>query len=64
MTMINLYDDVAKKLNERRGSWPEFAQAANVSYSWICKISSKRIPNPGYNTLLKLQTVLENGKAS
>jgi len=57
--MVNLYEEVASKLNAHRGRWPELGRMANVSHSWICKIAKKKIPDPGYRRLSRLMTAME-----
>ncbi len=51
--------EVKQLLNARRGSWQQVAEAADVSYSWLSKFARGKIENPGYATLVRLQTYLK-----
>lgn len=45
---------VREALEARRGQWPELANAAGVSHSWISQFVRGKIPNPGVATLERL----------
>lgn len=48
-------------LQSRKGEWPTLARAADVSYSWLTKFAQGHIPNPGINTMQKVESVLDAG---
>ena len=58
--LIPLPDLVRAQLLERRGEWPNIAKQADVSHSWISKFVNKRIPNPGYATLARLNEFMNS----
>ena len=58
--LIPLPDLVRAQLLERRGEWPNIAKQADVSHSWISKFANKRIPNPGYATLARLNEFMSS----
>ncbi len=58
--LIPLPDLVRAQLLERRGEWPNIAKQADVSHSWISKFVNKRIPNPGYATLARLNEFMSS----
>ena len=58
--LIPLPDLVRAQLLERRGEWPNIAKQADVSHSWISKFVNKRIPNPGYATLARLNEFINS----
>lgn len=45
---------VRSLLKQRKGHWRKIADAAGVSYSWVCKFAGGEIPNPGYARLQRL----------
>jgi transcriptional regulator with XRE-family HTH domain len=49
-------DQVVRDLLEKhRGSWPQIADKAEVSHSWLSKFVNGHIPNPGISTLKKIR---------
>ena len=56
--MDDLFTFVKNGVAERRGKWPELAQASGVSYSWLSKFGAGRVPNPNMRTLNKVASVL------
>jgi len=60
--LIPLPDLVRAQLLERRGEWPNIAEQADVSHSWISKFVNKRIPNPGYATLARLNEFMNSAQ--
>jgi transcriptional regulator with XRE-family HTH domain len=50
-------------LAQRRGEWRSLADLSGVSYSWISKFVNNKIPNPGIETLRKLQRAMEGEPA-
>lgn len=50
-------------LAQRRGEWKALADASGVSYSWISKFANNKIPNPGIETLRKLQRAMHGVSA-
>jgi hypothetical protein len=61
---MNLYQKTLKLLADKP---PEItlqviAQELELSYSWVCKFSAKRITNPSYNTLQALHDYLSKLK--
>ena len=60
--LIPLPDLVRAQLLERRGEWPNIAKQADVSHSWISKFVNKRIPNPGYATLARLNEFMNSAQ--
>jgi transcriptional regulator with XRE-family HTH domain len=60
--MQRLDDEVRDRLEVRRGEWRQIAIAADVSYSWLSKFMRREIPNPGYETLLRIRAALLNKK--
>ncbi len=57
--------EVRNLLEASRGKWPEVAQKAGVSYSWLSKFFCKHIDNPGIDTLRKVRSAIHevNGRA-
>lgn len=53
-----LDQEVRDLLEARRGEWPALAAKAEVSHSWISQFVRKKIPNPGYETLMRLREQL------
>ena len=47
--------EVRAALEARRGDWPQIADEAGVSHSWISQFVRNKIPNPGFATLMKLR---------
>lgn len=43
-------------LQQHKGRWPEIAEAADVSYSWVAQFARGKIPNP---TVDNLQAVID-----
>jgi transcriptional regulator with XRE-family HTH domain len=51
--------EVRAGLERHRGDWPRIAQSASVSHSWISQFVRGKIPNPGYATLKRLHSALD-----
>ena len=49
-------------LEETRGEWPALAKQSGVSYSWLTKFATDRIPTPRYATLMKLHLARANAR--
>lgn len=55
----DLDQQLRQALEGCRGEWPAISARAGVSYSWLSKFVNSRIPNPGYETLKKLDAAIE-----
>jgi len=62
--MPDTLKQVVEELNQRKGEWPQIAQEAGVSYSWLCKLAQGVIQNPRYLHLQKLARVLLSPEAA
>lgn len=51
--------NIRAKLEQRRGDWPRIAEASSVSHSWISQFVRGKIPNPGYATLKRISSALD-----
>lgn len=56
--------EIRANLESRRGDWPKIAQTAQVSHSWISQFVRGKIPNPGYETLKRLNSALSDKPAA
>jgi hypothetical protein len=60
MNLPSLDIEVRDELDRRRGEWRVIARNADVSHSWISQFVRRKIPNPGYATLMRLHAELLN----
>lgn len=58
MNLMNLLEQVKNDLKATKGDWVSIAQQAGISYSWITKFMADEIPNPGFYTLERLNSIL------
>lgn len=65
MTTYDLEAALIVRLIERKGEWKKIAQGTGVSYSWITQFANRKLNNPGYRTLKRLDAYLSlNSPAS
>lgn len=48
------------KLKSSRGTWPDVARRAGVSYSWVVKFANDKIPDPRLGSLERLEQALSS----
>lgn len=56
----NLDEEVRRLLDLHRGQWKHIPAETGVSYSWLSKFMRGKIANPGYVTLKRLHTLLDD----
>lgn len=55
---MDTLENIIKALQSRKGDWGVIARQAEVSYSWLTKFANHKIPNPGVNTIERLDAIL------
>ena len=58
MNKRDILKSTQRELNEYKGSWPEIARRAEVSYSWLIKIMNGNTANPRIQELQRVVDVL------
>lgn len=56
--MESTYLYVKRELRKHSGDYPTIAKEAKVSYSWLSKLATGAIPNPGSLQIDRLAKVL------
>ena len=51
---MDILTKIKDYLEAHRGSWPQIAADAGVSYSWLTKLVQGQIPNPGIRDVQKV----------
>lgn len=51
-------------LLEKRGQWSAIARRAGVNFYTVQRIAKGKTPNPGYETLRKIASALEERQAA
>ena len=46
------------RLNKVKGSYMSFAEGSGLSYKWVCDFRDKKVANPTYDSLIKLDIAL------
>lgn len=59
---MNLLASVIQSLHTHKGRWPEIAERAGVSYSWVCKIATNQIPDPRVKGVERIAKTLKEMK--
>jgi hypothetical protein len=63
MTTPCTKDAVFNWLDEHRGEWPTVCREAGVGYWWVLKFMGRKIADPGYDKITRLQQYIEGRKA-
>ena len=58
--MDSNYDFIISELPKVRGQWQIIAAQADVKYSWLSKVASGAIPNPGVKGIDQVARVLRS----
>ena len=51
---MNILSFVKEYLEDRRGDWPQIADEAGVTYTWMTKVVQGAIANPGVRDIQKI----------
>ena len=57
-------ENLIRRVQARKGTWPQVAADAAVSYSWLVKFAAGEIPDPRFGTLTRLQAALDRPVAT